>query len=94
MTWCLIFTCCSTPIFICFHQDSPGIDGWELLNIIVDSFFAIDICIVFFTAFYDEDFVIVDDLADIARNYIFGWFILDVVAITPFDELNSSGAVD
>ena len=85
MTYCLIFTCISTPIFISFHEDEPGLDEWETVNLIVDFFFAMDIIVVFFSAFYDDDFVIIDEFKYIARNYIFGWFFLDVAAITPFD---------
>ena len=86
MTWCLIFTCCTTPLFISFHEDEPGIDKWDLINIIVDSLFAIDIVVMFFSAFHDDDFQIIDNLSDIARNYVVGWFLLDLMAITPFDE--------
>lgn len=31
-----------------------------------------------------------DNPKDIARNYIFGWFLLDTLAITPFDKLTPS----
>ena len=31
----------------------------------------------------------VDDIKDIARNYIFGWFLIDLVAIVPFDKFAS-----
>lgn len=94
MTWCLIFTCCSTPLFISFHEDGPTISNWEVVNIVVDAFFAIDIVVVFFSAFHDEDFQITDDLSDIARNYIIGWFFLDALAITPFDKFAGSSEED
>ena len=86
MTWCLIFTCCSTPLFISFHTEGPTLSDWEILNIVVDVFFGIDIIVMFFSAYHDDDFQIIDDMGDIARNYIVGWFFLDVMAITPFDE--------
>lgn len=57
MTLFLIFTCLSTPLFIAFHEDHREVlTNWELVNLIVDLFFAIDIFVVFFTAFYDDDF--------------------------------------
>lgn len=62
---------------------------WEYINLIVDVFFGIDIIVIYFSAFYDDDFVIIDNLKDIARNYIIGWFLLDLMAITPFDEFTS-----
>ena len=62
---------------------------WEVINLVVDICFAIDIFVVFLSAFYDHDFQIIDNAADIARNYIFGWFFLDVLAITPFDLISA-----
>ena len=47
---------------------------------------------MFLTAFYNDDFHIIDDTKIIARNYIFGWFLLDVMAITPFDAFSGGGA--
>ena len=85
MTFCLIFTCCSTPLFISFHEEKDTMDSWQYINLIVDIFFGIDIIVIFFSAFYDDDFQIVEELKDIARNYMFGWFLLDLMAITPFD---------
>ena len=91
MLYILFFTCVSTPLYISFHKPNRknGIDAWNLANLIVDICFGIDIFVVFFSAFYDDDFQIVDNLKDIARNYIFGWFFLDLIAITPFDEFTS-----
>ena len=75
------------PLFVSFYKPDPKKwpDTWELVNLIVDIFFGVDIIVVYFSAFYDEDFYVYDDLGDIARNYIFGWFFLDLCAIIPFD---------
>lgn len=54
---------------------------------VIDVCFGLDIIVVFFSAFYDEDFYIIDNLKDIARYYLFGWFLLDILAIVPFDHL-------
>ena len=88
MTYCLVFTCISTPLHISFSEDSDI--TWETINLVIDIFFGVDIIIVFFSAFYNDDFLIIDSFKDIARNYIFGWFLLDVAAITPFDKFNST----
>lgn len=92
MTLLLVFTCTTTPLIIAFHQEPEdgSYDSWMVINMVVDSFFAIDIIVVFFSAFYDEDFYIIDDMKDIARFYLLGWFTLDVLAITPFDKLGST----
>ena len=66
MTAMILLTCVYTPMFICFHEDKPGIDSAEMVNLVVDFVFAIDIFVVFFSAFYSEDFLLVDDMKDIA----------------------------
>ena len=53
MTYLLVMTCSSTPMFISFHDESPGWDSWELMNLIIDCFFGVDIIVTFFSAFYD-----------------------------------------
>lgn len=84
----LIFTCIYTPIVIAFHEEPEdgSLDFCMVSNMVVDIFFGLDILIVFFSAFYDEDFNIIDDMKDIARFYIIGWFFFDVLAIVPFDK--------
>ena len=53
----------------------------------MDVVFGIDIIVVFFSAYYDENFRIVDKLSTIGCQYLRGWFILDVLAIMPFDMI-------
>ena len=46
----------------------------------------------FFSATEDEDLKINDDRLTIIKNYLFGWFLLDVLSIIPFDViLDGSG---
>jgi hypothetical protein len=47
--------------------------------------------VIFNTAFYDEDVELIDDRKDIAASYIQGWFVVDLLAIIPFDQLINSG---
>ena len=94
ITIILIFTCISTPYLISFEGDSAF---WRLLNIIIDSFFIIDIVFSFNTAYYDEDFVCIDSRKIIACKYMQSWFLVDIVAIIPFDLIfgaNSSGGAN
>ena len=46
-----------------------------------------DIFVIFNSAYYDNDVDIIDNRKTIAYNYIQGWFIVDVLAIVPFDKL-------
>ena len=91
ISFCIIFTCFSTPLFLSFHEERDGKDLWYLINMVVDIIFGIDIIIIFFSAFYDDDYQLIDNLNGIARNYIFGWFFFDVLAILPFEEFSSLG---
>ena len=47
--------------------------------------FFLDIIIIFNTAFYNEDFKLIDNRGSIAKDYITGWFAIDFFAIVPFD---------
>jgi hypothetical protein len=37
------------------------------------------------SAIYDEDFILIDDFKQIAKNYATSWFIIDLVSVIPFD---------
>ena len=67
-----------------------------VINYLIDSLFAIDMIIIFNSAFHDDDFNIVDDRKKIAIKYIQSWFWIDLLAIIPFDLLMQSdgGAID
>jgi hypothetical protein len=50
-------------------------------------FFAIDIFLNFFTAYFDNDFTIYDDHKDIAKMYLKTWFAIDFISLIPFDMI-------
>ena len=52
--------------------------------------FALDIFVAFNSAFYDEDYKVIDDRKIIARTYLKGWFLIDFFAIIPFEFLFKS----
>ena len=54
----LILTCFVTPIRIAFYSQDELI--WVIINYTIDLIFLTDIIIIFNTAFYDEDFQIID----------------------------------
>ena len=53
--------------------------------------FLLDIFIIFFSAFFTSDMEIVHDRKLIVTEYLTGWFLIDVLAIFPFDLIISSG---
>lgn len=55
------------------------------INYAVDLLFAIDIIIIFNSAVADENLEIISDRSTIIWDYLKGWFLIDVIAIFPFD---------
>jgi hypothetical protein len=54
------------------------------LNLVIDTFFLIDICLNFFTSFiHPFKKVEVTSQKEIAINYIKGWFFFDLISIIP-----------
>ena len=51
--------------------------------------FWFDIGINFFTAFYDIDHLVCENLP-VALRYLKGWFVLDFLSAFPFDALSDS----
>lgn len=44
----------------------------------------------FNTAIQDEDYNIIDNRKAIAKNYLLGWFLIDLVAIFPLNLILQS----
>ena len=56
---------------------------WVVLEVVVDTFFFLDIIFTFFSAYYDSTDVLIDRRSKIACNYMRGWFWVDFMAIFP-----------
>ena len=85
ITLILLISCVITPLRIAFGESEEPI-GWEVTNWTIDSLFFIDIFVVFNSAYYDEDYVIIESRKVIAKSYIYSWFFIDALAIVPFDR--------
>ena len=82
ITIILVWTCIATPARIAFTTEDTT--GWAIVKWVTDILFLVDIIIVFFSATQDDDFRTCDDRKQIAKDYLFGWFFLDLFAIVPF----------
>mmetsp|Transcript_29358 Transcript_29358/g.95665 ORF Transcript_29358/g.95665 Transcript_29358/m.95665 type:complete len:662 (+) Transcript_29358:116-2101(+) len=84
----LSFTALVTPYEVAFlGQLGPDSPLW-IINRLVDGCFVIDLLINFNLIMYDEDEnKFIADRAVVARTYVSGFFIIDVVSILPFDEI-------
>ena len=56
-------------------------DNWKIYDYITDVLFGLDLILNFITAYYDEENNVVKDMKKIARNYLTGWFTIDVIAL-------------
>lgn len=81
----LIFTCAITPFRLAFYTDDPI--GWQIINNTIDMIFFIDMILIFNTAYYDEDFKMIQHRGVIAFTYFKGWFLIDLMAIFPIGQI-------
>ena len=74
------------PIAVCFGKPniSDTIKPGDVVDTIVDILFGIDICLNFISA-YDDPItgLPVISLKKIAKNYVSGWFWIDLVSVIP-----------
>ena len=83
----LLMSCLITPFDLAFPHISDEYFGYYCFTLSLDCMFLIDIIINFLSATQDDTFVMVDKRSEIFINYIKGWFIIDVVAILPFEAM-------
>jgi hypothetical protein len=81
----LIGTCLVLPYRIALVEKDNL--TWTIVTNIADFFFLMDILVIFNTAFYDEDFNMIQSRKVIFKSYISGWFLVDFFAVIPFDIL-------
>ena len=89
ITLMLVFSCTIIPYRIAFNAKEDS--NWEVLHVVIDLFFFVDIIFNFNTAFMNEDLKLIESRKVIAEGYIKGWFAIDVIAIIPFNLMISSG---
>ena len=61
------------------------------MNITVDSLFFIDILVIFNSAYYNEQIELIESRSKIAKEYLRGWFSIDLLSIVPFDAIFKAG---
>ena len=86
----LCYVAIVTPYEVAFIHPKPVFDDevktvWFALNRVLESIFAIDICVSFCRAFRDESQTMIHHPRRIAKRYIQTWFFLDVVSTVPYD---------
>jgi glucan phosphoethanolaminetransferase (alkaline phosphatase superfamily) len=88
----LIGVCIVIPFRLAFSDDSgakvqsDSSIAWDIVYYIMDFFFFLDMIFAFFTTTSDaKKATEVTELKKIAKNYLTGWFFIDLVSIIPFD---------
>ena len=86
----LLLTCVKTPYDIAFNAD----EGFttKVMNGVTDILFFFDMCVIFNTVIYDTNMRFVTDRKRIAKDYLKGWFTVDLLSIVPFDLMIQSQA--
>lgn len=70
---------------------NPVILVWDW---VVEFFFYLDLILSFFQAYYDDTKnTVVTSFDDIYKHYLKGWFIIDFLAVFPFNLIFSAGVM-
>ncbi|CAI4230766.1 unnamed protein product [Auanema sp. JU1783] len=94
----VIYTAVLTPYVAAFllrefsfqdqnHKRSRFSEPMEIIDLIVDIMFIVDIIINFRTTYVNENDEVVSHPGKIATHYFKGWFFIDMIAAVPFDLL-------
>jgi hypothetical protein len=84
----LLYVALWVPISICLLPPSNEITTSEVLDIFVDIIFLMDMVVNFISA-YDDPVTSLQivSIRKIAKNYITGWFFIDLIALMPVQLL-------
>ena len=83
----ILFSTILTPIEISFQIEQSNLDILENVGHALDFLYLFDIIITLRTANINEHGFIILNQKTIIRNYIKGWFFLDLLSALPFDLL-------
>ena len=89
----LLFTASFTPYEVAFMDDGDGVsitvDARFVINRIVDLGFLVDMVFNFFLPYQTGDYRVITNHRAIVRNYLFGWFPVDLISIVPYDLIGA-----
>lgn len=83
----LLVTCVLTPFTLAFSDELADVVWYTQMNLTIDVFFGMDILLNFNLAYQDEAYAVVDDRWLIAKMYFKTWFLIDFLAILPFEAI-------
>lgn len=71
------------PFKISFLSYKSDEDPWMIIDLFADFVFLVDVFISSFSAFYDDDGVLITNNKRIFMTYFKGWFFWDLLACFP-----------
>ena len=83
----MLYTCIITPYRVAFLSDEDEFLYWIILETTIDVFFSVDIILNFFVAFFDAEEILIVSKKRIIKNYLLGWFSIDLIGVIPFDKI-------
>jgi len=86
----MIYMLITVPPKICFQIDGSSSDPLNVVELVIDAIFFIDIIINFHTGHTNADDVFINDKRTIAIAYLKGWFWVDLITTLPFTEVLSA----
>ena len=87
----LIYTATIMPFRLAFIDEADA-GGWLVLEYMVNSLFFLDFLINCFSAYYDNDGLVISDRRKIVVNYLKGWMAIDLVACIPFSLIDTGNS--
>lgn len=81
----IIHSVLAVPFIIGFGLETP--ESMQILDAIMDVFFALDILLTFVTAYVDERETLILSYRTVARRYLTGFFIIDVLSVFPMEPV-------
>eukprot|EP00191_Tetraselmis_sp_GSL018_P005589 CAMPEP_0177605304 /NCGR_PEP_ID=MMETSP0419_2-20121207/16627_1 /TAXON_ID=582737 /ORGANISM="Tetraselmis sp., Strain GSL018" /LENGTH=989 /DNA_ID=CAMNT_0019099439 /DNA_START=131 /DNA_END=3101 /DNA_ORIENTATION=+ len=92
----LLYICVTAPVIVSFGIEVSADDnhGLWVFETLVNSLFILDILLNFNTGFTTRDDELVMSRRRIARNYLTGWFIVDLLAVLPYEYMTQETEAD
>jgi hypothetical protein len=85
----LLFTTFAVPFLLAFGGEvdpKAPLSAYDIFDLCLDVIFCVDIIVTFFTCIHLQG-VYVTDLTTIAKDYLCGWFWIDMPGSIPFDKI-------
>jgi hypothetical protein len=89
----IVYMAAMVPVRVGFDYSAFGV--WFWFEMIVDTYFWVDLLLNFLTAYTDSDTNLLETkFQRIAQQYLRSWFFVDIIAVFPMDYIVMASKVD